>query len=73
MKESDVVTPQMAVARSAALEFLRRLDALEDAKRASVGQWGCAFPMESGAVRRQSMELTRALTALRKTGGLVNG
>lgn len=73
MDESEIVTPQMAAARAAAQEFLLRLSELEAAKRGKKGLWGCSFPRESGAVRRQSMELTRALASLRKTGGMLHG
>lgn len=58
-------------ARAMAVEFVKRVDALEAQRRA----WydgGCKYyfnhPKEQGAVRRVSMDLTRALADMRKPG-----
>ena len=55
----------LAAAKSAAQEFLERIEAYEVAVKAANGQEH--QPRESGSVRRQSMELTRSLARLRRS------
>lgn len=58
-------------ARLAAIEFTHRADELSLLIR-TPNKWGnvndtSIYPKESGALRRQSMELTRALADLRRS------
>lgn len=55
---------------AAAREFLRRVDALEVVETGNdvTGRWVWVSPKSTGAIRRQSMELTRALADMRRAG-----
>lgn len=55
---------KLEAARDAALEFLRRTNALQ--KQVSKEGWSITGSPLTAAVRRQSMELTRALAHLRR-------
>jgi hypothetical protein len=52
------------VAKAEAEEFVRRCEVIEKDLAASSGGW--ISPKAGGALRRQSMELTRALAEMRK-------
>lgn len=67
------MTPEtIRAAIAAADEFKRRAKVVVDAYKGSHEGWNgvlypnCPSPVETGALRRQSMELTRALAAMRK-------
>jgi hypothetical protein len=54
-------------AKIEAVRFINKVALLESAiERESKEQYACNTPKESGAVRRASMDLTRALAELRK-------
>lgn len=59
-----------AEARREAVKFLERMEELESSITASGAGpgWGYGHPKETGAARRASMDLTRALAKLRKYG-----
>ena len=47
--------------------FLKRVKDLKDAQKKNLSnEWTCTTPIESGSVRRSSLDLTRSLADLRK-------
>lgn len=70
---SEVLPPKYLEARAEAVRFLDRLTELElaivDLNRVTMKHWGIIGCPESAAVKRASMDLTRALAKLRKGGG----
>lgn len=58
----------LAVAKAEAKRFLRRVEALEHVLAKDPLPYISHHPTESGAVRRASMDLTRALAKMRKPG-----
>lgn len=65
MKRSDVKT-----AKTEAKRFIERADALlkTEAGRDGYDIWDAAYGKQCGAVRRASMDLTRALADMRRRG-----
>ena len=58
---------QIRIAETAAKEFLRRVKtAMNASADTSSSCLDCSTPVQNDALRRQSMELTRALAAMRK-------
>lgn len=58
---------KLALAKNEAKELIRRIVILERESAVTLEKYNITNrPRESGAVRRQSMELTRALAALRR-------
>jgi hypothetical protein len=55
---------RIKTAKAEAKRFLKRLDEYEQEVKARGGNYDC--PKESGALRRASMDLTRALAEMRK-------
>ena len=66
---------KLNIARAEAYELIERigicLDSAHEEHKARGGRWSLWYytsPRDRGAVRRQSMELTRALAELRRPG-----
>ncbi len=57
---------KVMAAKKAAKEFLRRLNVIEEAIAKGTAASLSDQPRETGALRRQSMELTRALADMRR-------
>lgn len=60
------------IEKAEALIKLRGVDTNEVAERTALGQYAyeSTFPAEQGAVKRASMDLTRALAVMRRPGCL---